>query len=215
MVVPDRFQPWNDSYYASADAFYNNGQTSGSLNGTPFVDPSVPVCGAAPTPVPSVPSTPVPSVPSTPVPSVPSTPVPSVPSTPVPSVPSTPSSSSVPPGAVPTTIGSVVLGSPGNAFHRWGPCLVRDYYHSNDGWVILVTRNSSAVVVRGRMLSGWIDNGGGPGRLGCPTGTEVDAATSRRTFSELQFFGRGYIYWATGMGHARASATTEFSSHRR
>jgi hypothetical protein len=36
--------PWSDSYYASADAFYNNGQTSGSLKGTPFVDPAVPAC---------------------------------------------------------------------------------------------------------------------------------------------------------------------------
>ena len=38
--------PWNNSYYVSADAFYNNGQTSGSLHGTPFVDPAVPVCGS-------------------------------------------------------------------------------------------------------------------------------------------------------------------------
>jgi hypothetical protein len=36
--------PWNNAYYASADAFYNNGQTSGSLKGTPFVDPAVPDC---------------------------------------------------------------------------------------------------------------------------------------------------------------------------
>jgi cell wall-associated NlpC family hydrolase len=36
--------PWNNSYYGSADAFYNNGETSGSLLGTPFVDPSVPNC---------------------------------------------------------------------------------------------------------------------------------------------------------------------------
>lgn len=36
--------PWNSVYYASADAFYNNGATSGSLAGTPFVDPAVPVC---------------------------------------------------------------------------------------------------------------------------------------------------------------------------
>jgi serine/threonine protein kinase len=36
--------PWNSAYYASADAFYNNGQTSGSLQGTPFVDLSVPLC---------------------------------------------------------------------------------------------------------------------------------------------------------------------------
>jgi hypothetical protein len=36
--------PWNRSYYASADAFYNDGATSGSLLGTPFVDSAVPNC---------------------------------------------------------------------------------------------------------------------------------------------------------------------------
>ena len=36
--------PWNNAYYVSADAFYNNGQTSGSLHGTPFVDPAVANC---------------------------------------------------------------------------------------------------------------------------------------------------------------------------
>jgi len=36
--------PWNDAFYATADAFYNNGQTSGSLIGTPFVDPAVRTC---------------------------------------------------------------------------------------------------------------------------------------------------------------------------
>ena len=36
--------PWSGSYYASADAFYNNGSTSGSLSGTPFVDNNVPTC---------------------------------------------------------------------------------------------------------------------------------------------------------------------------
>jgi surface antigen len=36
--------PWNNQYYVSADAFYNNGQTSGSLSGTPFVDPAVANC---------------------------------------------------------------------------------------------------------------------------------------------------------------------------
>jgi hypothetical protein len=36
--------PWKSAYYASADAFYNNGATSGSLHGTPFVDPSVQGC---------------------------------------------------------------------------------------------------------------------------------------------------------------------------
>ena len=36
--------PWNSVYYASADAFYNNGQTEGELEGTPFYDPKVPIC---------------------------------------------------------------------------------------------------------------------------------------------------------------------------
>lgn len=36
--------PWNNEFYASADAFYNNGQTSGSLSGTPFIDTRVPNC---------------------------------------------------------------------------------------------------------------------------------------------------------------------------
>lgn len=36
--------PWNNQFYASADAFYNNGAASGSLRGTPFVDPAVPNC---------------------------------------------------------------------------------------------------------------------------------------------------------------------------
>ncbi len=37
-------EPWNDDFYVSADAFYNNGETSGSLIGTPFVDTAVPNC---------------------------------------------------------------------------------------------------------------------------------------------------------------------------
>jgi Cutinase len=36
--------PWSGQFYASADAFYNNGQTSGSLAGTAFVDSAVPDC---------------------------------------------------------------------------------------------------------------------------------------------------------------------------
>jgi hypothetical protein len=35
---------WDNTYYASADAFYNNGQTSGSLHGTrSSTKPSPPV----------------------------------------------------------------------------------------------------------------------------------------------------------------------------
>lgn len=36
--------PWSNSFYASADAFYNDGATSGTLTSTPFVDPRVPSC---------------------------------------------------------------------------------------------------------------------------------------------------------------------------
>lgn len=36
--------PWSNNFYVSADAFYNNGHTSGSLIGTPFVDSKVPDC---------------------------------------------------------------------------------------------------------------------------------------------------------------------------
>ncbi|MET7968744.1 hypothetical protein [Micromonospora sp. NPDC005305] len=35
---------WDNQFYASADAFYNNGATSGSLHGTPYVDEAVPFC---------------------------------------------------------------------------------------------------------------------------------------------------------------------------
>lgn len=37
-------EPWSNQYYVSADAFYNNGQTSGPLKGTPYVDPAVADC---------------------------------------------------------------------------------------------------------------------------------------------------------------------------
>jgi hypothetical protein len=36
--------PWSGRYYVSADAFYNNGQTAGSLQGTKLVDLRVPAC---------------------------------------------------------------------------------------------------------------------------------------------------------------------------
>ncbi|HTU27823.1 MAG TPA: hypothetical protein VMF07_00465 [Solirubrobacteraceae bacterium] len=36
--------PWSQRYYATADTFYNNGRTSGSLRGSAFVDPKVARC---------------------------------------------------------------------------------------------------------------------------------------------------------------------------
>lgn len=49
--------PWSNSYYVSADAFYNNGATSGPLKGTPFVDPNVAQCGGSAPPPPPPPPT--------------------------------------------------------------------------------------------------------------------------------------------------------------
>jgi len=42
--------PWSNQYYVSADAFYNNGATWGSLHGTPFVDLNVPDCASSASP---------------------------------------------------------------------------------------------------------------------------------------------------------------------
>jgi len=53
--------PWNNAYYASADAFYNNGRTSGSLAGTPFVDTAVPVCVSSSSPAPAPTPAPAPA----------------------------------------------------------------------------------------------------------------------------------------------------------
>lgn len=36
--------PWSNRFYASADGFYNNGQSSGPLKGTPKIDGRVPLC---------------------------------------------------------------------------------------------------------------------------------------------------------------------------
>lgn len=36
--------PWSDVYYGSADAFYNGAPPGGTLKGTPFYDPDVPIC---------------------------------------------------------------------------------------------------------------------------------------------------------------------------
>lgn len=44
--------PWSNNFYSSADPFYNNGQTSGDLKGTPWVDEQVPICGQEPPPPP-------------------------------------------------------------------------------------------------------------------------------------------------------------------
>ena len=35
---------WENRFWVSADAFYNNGHSSGTLKGTPLVDEQVPIC---------------------------------------------------------------------------------------------------------------------------------------------------------------------------
>jgi surface antigen len=63
--------PWNDSYYVSADAFYNDGATSGSLTNTPFVDNSISTCAPStttPTPIPTPTPSPAPTPSPTPTP---------------------------------------------------------------------------------------------------------------------------------------------------
>jgi hypothetical protein len=37
-------EPWNGHYYATSDAFYNNGATSGPVDDGVVVDEQVPVC---------------------------------------------------------------------------------------------------------------------------------------------------------------------------
>lgn len=81
--------PWNSIYYVSADVFYNNGQTSGSLKNTPWVDSSVPACTGSVNPPPPLPPTPTP-IPPRPQPTP--TPIPPRPQptpTPVPPAPQT------------------------------------------------------------------------------------------------------------------------------
>jgi hypothetical protein len=36
--------PWDNNFYTSADAFWNNGQTSGNFHGSALVDFKVPIC---------------------------------------------------------------------------------------------------------------------------------------------------------------------------
>jgi hypothetical protein len=95
--------PWSDNYYASADAFYNNGQTSGSLQGTPFFDPGVPTCNgtkALPTTATTTTTTPAET-------STSSTSAPTTTSSTTVTVPSTTPITSAPPPLYNETVGGV------------------------------------------------------------------------------------------------------------
>ena len=115
------------------------------------------------------------------------------PNHPIPGVPQCGSSS--PP---PTYINGVNVGYPQNAQHWWGSCLVRDYNGGPYGWVI-VSYTGGVNIVRNGMLFGWFDNGGAPGRLGCPNNWEHSYMNGVR-----QDFQHGSLYWVSGMNHAAA-----------
>jgi len=116
--------------------------------------------------------------------------------------------SASPPQAVvasaPTVIDGVRLGI-GNGFHRWGSCTVEDFHNSDHGWVILVVAGPNRyALVRNGMLFGWFDQGGAPGRLGCPVSDEFSSQVPGVAVqSALQQFTGGWLYWTTGMNHAQ------------
>jgi hypothetical protein len=41
-------RPWSRHYFVTADTFYNNGETSGSLRGSAFVDHAISGCSPLP-----------------------------------------------------------------------------------------------------------------------------------------------------------------------
>jgi hypothetical protein len=97
---------------------------------------------------------------------------------------------------VPTTINGVNVGYPQNGPHWWGSCVVQDFNGGPNGWVI-VSYNHGTDIVRGGMLGGWLDNGGAPGALGCPT-TQENGYTN----GVKQDFVGGHLFWMSGMNHA-------------
>jgi hypothetical protein len=96
----------------------------------------------------------------------------------------------------PTYINSMNVGYPQNGPHWWGSCIVQDFNGGSYGWVI-ASYTSGTNIVRGGMLSGWLDNGGAPGALGCPINQEHGYLNGVR-----QDFQHGSLYWFNGMSHA-------------
>src|SRR5262249_27728918 len=96
-----------------------------------------------------------------------------------------------------TTINGVNVGIPQNEIHPWGSCRVRDFKGGPLGWVI-VSCAAGTRIVRNGMLFGWCDQGGAPGRLGCPTTDEYAFAGGAR-----QDFQHGSLFWEPGWDHAR------------
>ena len=102
------------------------------------------------------------------------------------------------------TVGGVNLG-PGNGQHWWGNCKVQDFYSSPYGWAMVSYgyrdgagyHATNPELIRNGMLWGWLDQGGAPGSMGCPTNWEHGYMVGER-----QDFQHGILYWNPGMDHA-------------
>ena len=94
------------------------------------------------------------------------------------------------------TVNGVNVGFAQDGIHAWGPCTVQDFKGGPYDWVI-VSYRPVRHLVRNGMLFGWFDNGGAPGRLGCPTTDEYSYQNGVR-----QDFQNGSEIWLPGMNHA-------------
>jgi len=112
-----------------------------------------------------------------------------------------PAPATPPPAGGHTVLGGVDVGVAQNAAHAWGSCTVQDFKAGPFGWVI-VSRSPATAIVRNGMLFGWFDQGGAPGRLGCPLGNEYTWNGGTR-----QDFQQGSLMWFPTMDHAQPLVT--------
>ena len=111
----------------------------------------------------------------------------------------------------PITINGVNVGCPTNYAHRWGNCRVIDFAGGPYGKLIVsygyytstAYINTQPQIVRTGMLGGWFDQGGAPGKLGCPLTGEKPYLRGVK-----QDFQGGSLYWVSGMNHARPMGST-------
>jgi serine/threonine protein kinase len=93
------------------------------------------------------------------------------------------------PGAV---VNGLSVGTPQGIKYSWGPCTAQDFTGSAYG-PVLVSGTKQPRVVRGAIRTGWLNAGGGPGRLGCPTSDEYVYGPGNR-----QDFDHGSLVWYPG-----------------
>src|SRR5581483_11955730 len=98
--------------------------------------------------------------------------------------------------------GNQIMGVAVNDVHGWGSCAAQDFSQNIPGfpwgWFMRVGAGQPSHTVRNGMPWGYFDNGGAPGRLGCPTSDEYPYANGAR-----QNFVGGQLEWYPGMNHAR------------